>query len=351
MSLRRTLHQPPACRCKVSSLGDLPKELVLHITSYLGTSSRVIVKENLVITLDRVQIQDEDSSELNIVENYFFKDPEKPTDPAVLDGITDLKNLTVSCKSLYSLLLPVLYRKSGLEDDWYALRWACFHGSLPALKEALHSGADVDYKFATQADHTDWLGYKRVNGDALGHPKALRQRTFNAGTPLLAALHGEVFNHKNHDVVKYLLSHGADVNLEDYNWTAPLHVVSRYGVRCRSMVELLLQHGADVTSPGPQGWTPLHLTCWRLRWTSADTDTWLFGRRALQSDNDKAMRPVARMLIEAGADLKAQTNSSGSCGSPEPTRSGLTPLELALHCQNDTMVKFLREQECRSLNL
>ncbi|KZL79196.1 wd repeat domain-containing protein [Colletotrichum incanum] len=319
----RRLIDPPHGVAKCLAWGTSPKSSPSYRV-LSGDFFKVQGEKSLVVALNRIQIQDEDSSGLNIIGNSFFKDPKKPTDPAVLDDITDLKNLTVSCKSLYSLLLPVLYGRSGIEDDWYALRWA---------------SARMSITIKNVSTGHFWSSRDTETGD-------IQRRHASSGSAIW-----RVLNHKNHGVVKYPLSRNADINLEDYNWIAPLHVVSRYGVRRCSMVELLLNYGADVTKTGPQGWTPLHLTCWRPRWTSVAVDPRLFGRRSRQSGDHEAMRPVARMLIEAGADLKAQMNSSGSCGSPEPPRSGLTPLELALRCQNDTMVKFLREQECKSLNI
>ncbi|EXF81024.1 WD repeat domain-containing protein [Colletotrichum fioriniae PJ7] len=332
-----TSPQLPRDNSKTTGLAGIPipTELVLQIVKAIGPRPQPKPAEHLRLHGALEAGADSDSDDLEIVDNFFYENPNKPTEADVLDGITDLKNLTISCRTLYQILRGVLYRRSGREDDWYALRWASFNGNLRALEAAVEAGASVNYAFEKAGTPIDMLKYGRIDSTfGRNFPRLPRSKTYNFGTPLLAAAYGDVT--RRHEAIKWLLSHGADPNVTDANGIAPLHVVCRWGVRASVTVELLLKKGADANALGPRGWTPLHMTCYARRWHPDPEDP----RRLSQQKQDLAMIPTAKELIKAGADLRARTTLGGAKESGEPYIGGLTPYELALYCQNVTMVEF-----------
>ncbi|KAG7053313.1 WD repeat domain-containing protein [Colletotrichum scovillei] len=332
-----TSPQPPRDDSKTAGLAGIPipTELVLQIVKAIGPRPKPQPAKHIRLHGALEAEADSDSDDLEIVDNYFYEDPNKPTQPDVLEGITDLKNLTITCRALYQMLRGVLYQRSGQEDDWYALRWASFNGNLRALEAAVEAGASVNYAFEKAGTPIDMMNYGRVESTfGSNFPMLQRSKTYNFGTPLLAAAYGDVT--RRHQAIKWLLSHGADPNTTDANGITPLHVVCRWSVRASVTVELLLKKGADANALGPRGWTPLHMACYARRWHPDPEDP----RRLSQQKQDLAMIPTARELIRAGADLRSRTTLGGAKESGEPYIGGLTPYELALYCQNVTMVEF-----------
>ncbi|KAK1460229.1 WD repeat domain-containing protein [Colletotrichum melonis] len=340
-----TSPQPPRDDSKTTGRAGIPipTELVLQIVKAIGPRPKPKPAKHLRLHGALEAEADSDSDDLKIVDDYFYENPNKPTLSNVLEGINDLKNLAITCRALYQTLRCVLYQRSGQEDDWYALRWASFNGNLLALEAAVEAGASVNYAFEKTGTPIDMMNYGRVESTfGSNFPILQRSKTYNFGTPLLAAAYGDVTG--RHQAIKWLLSHGADPNTTDTNGITPLHVVCRWGVRASVTVELLLKKGADANALGPRGWTPLHMACYARRWHPDPEDP----RRLSQQKQDQAMIPTAKELIKAGADLRARTTLGGAKESGEPYIGGLTPYELALYCQNVTMVEFFREQEAIS---
>ena len=83
----------------------------------------------------------------------------------------------------------------------------------------------------------------------------------------------------NIDLVKKLLSHGADVNTKD-DGNTPLYYASRKGHT--KIVKLLLEHGADVNAKNNYGETSLY-------WASRIGHT-----------------EIVKLLLEYGADVNAK---------------------------------------------
>lgn len=90
----------------------------------------------------------------------------------------------------------------------------------------------------------------------------------------------------NVELVKSLISSGADVNTPNiWGWT-PLYIAS--GTGKKDIVNLLIAKGADVNAPNKQGETPLH-----------------FAVKNGQKD-------IAELLIDHGADMNVKNNSGQS---------------------------------------
>jgi ankyrin repeat protein len=101
------------------------------------------------------------------------------------------------------------------------------------------------------------------------------------------ALHAASY-HGRPEIAKVLLEHGANPNAPDHSGETALHVASEITV-----IYLLLEYGANVDVRDKEGWTPLHRAASRLK---------------LQ---------VMVVLLDRGADPHAQTNN------------GETPFQLA----------------------
>jgi Ankyrin repeats (3 copies) len=74
------------------------------------------------------------------------------------------------------------------------------------------------------------------------YPAYIDAREDDGSTPLLCASRGR--NSKDGSVVRLLLEHGADINVQGHSGWTPLHWASHYGAL--EIVRLLLEHGAGV---------------------------------------------------------------------------------------------------------
>jgi hypothetical protein len=120
----------------------------------------------------------------------------------------------------------------------------------------------------------------------------------------------QALNYNNQEMVKFLVSHGADVNIEvniDENETRsrPLHQAIFH--KKAAMVELLISLGANLDLIDSCGDTPLHTAVW---------------------ENN---REVCSVLLKAGANIN-QTDYNGE-----------TPLQTALRNDNAEMAEFLKK--------
>jgi len=59
-----------------------------------------------------------------------------------------------------------------------------------------------------------------------------------------------------HQVVTFLVSKNADLNVKDENHLTALHKIVKRGLF--DIVNILVESGADVTVQTDKGWTPLH---------------------------------------------------------------------------------------------
>lgn len=115
------------------------------------------------------------------------------------------------------------------------------------------------------------------------------------------------------DIVQLLLNHGVDVNQTNAHGTYALGFA--VGKLQPSVAKLLLRYGADPNQRNLLGWTPLmQLVC--MGATIQEDDPNDDKRSDLQikvEDNPKIIS-IAKMLLEAGADINAQGHSQfGIC--------------------------------------
>ena len=137
------------------------------------------------------------------------------------------------------------------------------------------------------------------------------------------------------EAVRFLVDHGADVNVQrDDLWT-PLHLAVNIGEL--SVARILLEHKADVNLRNDVGHIPLHLSCTReisQKDDSSDIAKLLLERGANVNEKDKTdstplhlasyhqKLKVVRVLLDHGANADAKDDQ------------GKTPLQLALWGQS-----------------
>jgi len=118
-----------------------------------------------------------------------------------------------------------------------------------------------------------------------------------------APLHWAAYFNRR-EAAKFLLEHGADVNVRNYYGMTPLHYAALCGHY--DMVVLLLDNKADINAFDCQGLTPLHM--------------------ASQYGHEK----IIKFLLSMGADIGAKTNYRG-----------LTPLHWAAFWGDTESIKAL----------
>ena len=106
------------------------------------------------------------------------------------------------------------------------------------------------------------------------------------------------------EVVKLLLSRGADVNLKSKYGHTPLHLAAIKTASNPDKIDVLVHAGANVNAMNSSGETPLH------------------------NATDFAHFKAAKRLIEAGADVNAHGRRKGTC-------HGYTPLHRAVSVHGD----------------
>ncbi len=135
---------------------------------------------------------------------------------------------------------------------------------------------------ATQNGNTD-----KINEMLKDNPELINAKDTKDETPLTYTVRSG-----NVELVRFLISKGADVNARNWVGDTPLHMAASSGYE--EIVKLLLDHGANVNSTGMFGWNPLHC-----------------------ASNDCNLN-IMEILIEKGVDINAKNES------------GITPLHLAV---------------------
>jgi len=143
-------------------------------------------------------------------------------------------------------------------------------------------------------------------------------------TPLYeAALEGHF------QVLRLLLSAGADAACTTNNGWTPLHVAAYQGREQAAL--LLLQHGAEVSAAHDDGGTPMRLRAGTRLWCGCSSRTAPTFRQRRRHSHAAAggHEAVVRLLIAHGADVSAENNDGG------------TPLNLAQGRGHQGVVRLL----------
>lgn len=230
-------------------------------------------------------------------------------------------------------------------EGFTALYYAAWANQLNVARRLIAQGADVN---STSRD-----------GQALLHHLAVGEVVNHDISPILCEQPREY-----HVVVKFLLAHGADVDIRGGYWKCTaLHGAARNGDVL--MVDLLIAHGADVDARDSQGLTPIlyaipdhHNVAALLlekganaRVSRKDGLTPLHIHLSRHGEFPrKTDKSLAELLIRKGADVNARDSSgttplhrAAGSGHPEMVRMlltegaqinardgrGLTPLDLA----------------------
>lgn len=245
----------------------------------------------------------------------------------------------------FSLFILTLH-KSFIRDVFCywgetALHFAAASGSVPLVIELISLGAEVnahDYSQHTAVSLAAYVGdldmvttLHRFGAslDKGGVESALREAVRGGRAEvvsfLLAAgadahgldiagyttLHWACSRNDSDDegraseaVVAYLLNHGVDPEVRNYDGASALHMVAKNGSPvCAS---LLLEHGVEVNSRDDEGATPLH---WASRWGTPEIITLLlqYGAEVNAKDAENATplqwasEDTASVLLEHGA--------------------------------------------------
>jgi ankyrin repeat protein len=193
---------------------------------------------------------------------------------------------------------------------WHSpVHLAAFFGGLDEVKSYLAAGGDID-----------------------------AQDPFDQLTLLMCAMYGE-----QTDVIEFLISKGADLNLQDCQGLTALH---RAVADHPEIARLLLDKGADVTIRGDFGATPLTRAVFfsdvemlkMLIAKGADvnirfgfTDTGNIGSTVLHRACRTGDKAKAEVLIAHSADVNAKNHN------------GHTPMSLAKRSGNEQLVELLRK--------
>ncbi|KAK9437089.1 ankyrin 2,3/unc44 [Metarhizium brunneum] len=149
--------------------------------------------------------------------------------------------LARSCRRLYSILNPQLYKRNIQHDAVLnsCVLWAAARGLLGTIKIAHGLGADLDLLGPQSRD------FRAKGWNGIGAPRG------DASTPLHVAVENDHL-----DIVEYLLEHGAAVHLSadgcclcHYHVGAyALHMALRHSKKPKETATMLIRHGAYLVS-------------------------------------------------------------------------------------------------------
>jgi len=151
-----------------------------------------------------------------------------------------LASLTTTCRWLYDLTFPLLMRKAVHFPHETVLDWASTHGYIRVVKGLLEAGADANgycRGIYTALMHASQRGHEEVVDYLISHGANLDINIWGETALTLAAC----YNHAR--VVKTLLHNGASFNRE--HWWA-ITYATEYGYT--DVVKLLLEHGVNPDS-------------------------------------------------------------------------------------------------------
>jgi ankyrin repeat protein len=176
-------------------------------------------------------------------------------------------------------------------------------GDADRVRKLLDAGADIN---AREASKTSEL----ISGGA-----RLQY------TPLhWAANYGDV------EMVELLISRGAELDVEDPDYSTPLYLAAEQGHP--KVVKFLISKGAEVNVKSNKwGYTPLH----RAAWGPVTMIKYLGGGTVSEADLNENYLEIVGMLLEKGAKVNARDNG------------GKTPLDQAIKNGEKEIVVLLRK--------
>ena len=163
----------------------------------------------------------------DLVEHLITKNPQDVN----VDGGCYVRSLVAALAGRHFQTADLL-RQNGADLHVRGNEWRS------PLHAAAHSGNLEVVRILIEYDHAD-----------------INARDGTEGTPLHWASSGQYF--KDGSVLRFLLEHGADINVRSQDGWTPLHVASHYGAL--EAVCLLLEHGADVDAKRNDGMTALQV--------------------------------------------------------------------------------------------
>lgn len=145
-------------------------------------------------------------------------------------------------------------------------------------------------------------------------------RTNYGESPLHLAVQRNSFNEQfavQRDIAELLIINGVDVNARDNGGETALHIAARTS---SEMIDFLLLHNADICVEDNRGITPLHLAA--------------FGNR---------LNGVI-LLLNHGAEINAKTKYGYGLGDDSSIPAGSTPLNFANMNRSSEVYEYLRSK-------
>ena len=206
---------------------------------------------NVWLTLDDIDIGVPNDDDTIDIFTPYVKSPATPLYYAALCGF----------HNLVKDLITKNPRDVNADGGYYVrpLVAALARGHFQAADLLRHSGADLH---ARGEDGTHPLHAAAYSGNLEVirkiidyDPTYINVREEAGNTPLHWASLGDHFN--GGSVLRLLLDHGVDINMQNRSGWTPLHLASHY--RALEVVRLLLEHGADVEVKDNDGQTALQV--------------------------------------------------------------------------------------------
>jgi ankyrin repeat protein len=242
--------------------------------------------------------------------------------------------------SILKMLVAAGAKIDAADNHGYTpLFFAAMNDELSAARYLLAHGADVDhvgadYNGASVLGEACYLGHMDMVKYLVSAGADINLRGGNQKMdPLFLALEGGHL-----DVAQYLLSAGADINLAAINGITPLNWAA--SMNKPEIVQLLLSHGADVDAADKSHNTPL---TWAAKDDNLTLVQSLLSRGAVVDVADKHdlsalywasagdYLDIARLLVAHGADVDWVSNQ----------KSYLSVLGIAAHNGYLDMVQYL----------